>query len=211
MSGEYHRGELAVALDPTHESHILPPPTPQSARVLDVGCGAGQTLIAAYPDRITYGIDTDRDALVLGGTLTNRVRFVQAAAEAMPWRDASFDVVVARVALPYCKLDDALSEAHRVLAKGGRVWMTLHSFSIVWMQARRSGWKGWVHFAYVLVNSAAFELGLPQFRLGRRCESFQTKTGIRRALHRSGFGEVVVRKGRQFEVRATKAPEAKGS
>jgi SAM-dependent methyltransferase len=205
VSAEYHRGELAVALDPSHASHILPPPAPQSTRVLDVGCGAGQTLIASYPDRTTYGIDTDRDALVLGSTLTDRVRFVQAAAEAMPWCDASFDLVVARVALPYSMLADALSEAHRVLADGGQVWMTLHPFSIVWRQARRSGWKGWAHFAYVLVNSAAFELGLPQFRLRRRCESFQTGRGIRRALRRAGFGGVVVRQGHHFEVRATKS------
>jgi hypothetical protein len=36
MSEEYHRRELKIALDPSHPTHILPPPVPPSVRVLDV-------------------------------------------------------------------------------------------------------------------------------------------------------------------------------
>lgn len=70
MSEQYHRGELKVALDPSHPAHILPPGLPRSHAVLDIGCGAGQTLIAAYPDRISYGVDVDVEALKLGGCAT---------------------------------------------------------------------------------------------------------------------------------------------
>jgi ubiquinone/menaquinone biosynthesis C-methylase UbiE len=198
----YHREELAVALDATNPSHVLPPAVPRSHRVLDVGCGAGQTLIAAYPDIVSYGIDPDLAALRLGRSLTRQIRFVQGTAEALPWRDGQFDLVVARVSLPYSDLTLALREIRRVLANGGSVWMTLHSFSIVWAQARRANWKGWIHFAYILINSAAFALGLSQFRLGRRCESFQTRGGIRRALERTGFEAIDMRLGRHFLVTA---------
>ena len=44
---DYHSRELAIALDPTSDAHLMPD-IPNDARyVLDVGCGAGQTLIAA--------------------------------------------------------------------------------------------------------------------------------------------------------------------
>src|SRR5262249_18921537 len=120
MSEAYHRGELAVALDPSHPSHILPPPLEARQLVLDVGCGAGQTLIAAYPDRVSFGLDIDRAALKLGRSLTDRVHFVCARAEALPWPDNSFDLVTARVSLAYTDIGRSLQEIRRVLKSGGR-------------------------------------------------------------------------------------------
>ena len=81
---EYHLSELQVALDPTSPRHILPPRLAPSSKVLDIGCGAGQSLIAAYPDHVSQGLDIDFDALQLGRSLTGCVRFTQGRAEALP-------------------------------------------------------------------------------------------------------------------------------
>src|SRR5437867_7613895 len=107
--------EFAIARDPTDPRHVNPPPFPPDRRVLDVGCGAGQTLIACYGDRRAFGIDVDLDALKLGRSLTNRVAFVCGATEHLPFRDCGFDVVIARVSLPYTDLRLSLPEIRRVL------------------------------------------------------------------------------------------------
>lgn len=202
-SSEYHLGELKIALNPDAPGHILPPALPATARVLDVGCGFGQSLIAAYPDRISFGVDIDLDALKLGKTLSERTCLVNAAAEVLPFKSNHFDLVFARVSLPYTNIPASLREIRRVLKANGRVWLTLHPFGIPWKQAKTSSYKGKVYFVYILLNSLLFHLFQRQFSfLGRRYESFQTGRGIRRALIRSGFDDVQIERKRQFLVTA---------
>ncbi len=202
VSERYHRAELEAALDPNHPAHILPPAVPLSHRVLDVGCGAGQTLIAAYPDRVCFGLDIDLEALRLGRSLTGRVRFVCGRAEALPYADEQFDLVVARVSLAYTNIGPALREIHRTLRKGGELWMTLHPFSIPWKLAKKANYKGRIFFGYVLANSLLFHLVQKQFPFLGRYESFQTERGIRRALLRSGFEHISITRESHFLVTA---------
>jgi ubiquinone/menaquinone biosynthesis C-methylase UbiE len=201
-SAEYNLGELKIALNRNDPRHILPPPLPLSARVLDVGCGSGQSLIAAYPDRTTFGVDIDLDALRLGKTLSERTCLVNSSAEALPFQSNQFDLVFARVSLPYTNIPASLREMRRVLKANGTVWMTLHPFAIPWEQAKRSGYKGKIYFAYVLLNSLLFHLFQRQFSFLGRYESFQTEEGIRRALVQSGFSSVQIEQGRHFLVTA---------
>jgi len=203
MSGRYHREELEIALDPSHPAHILPPPLPDHKRVLDVGCGAGQTLIAAYADRVSCGLDIDRDALKLGRSWTNRVCFVCGRAEALPWSNDQFDMVIARVSLAYTNINASLKEIHRVLTKGGQLWMTLHPFSIPWRQARSSNYKGRIFLGYVVLNSALFHLTGWQVPFLGRYESFQTERGISRALRNNGFDPISIQRRTHFLVTAT--------
>jgi ubiquinone/menaquinone biosynthesis C-methylase UbiE len=190
---KYHLRELEIALNRDDPDHDLPPTLPPTARVLDVGCGAGQTLVAAYPDRLSFGIDADFDALELGKTLSNRTCLVNAVAEALPFQSEQFDFVVARVSLPYTNIPVSLREMRRVLITGGRIWVTLHCFAIPWSQVKTSNYKGKIHFAYILLNSLLFHIFQRQFPFfGRKYESFQTVTGIKRALAKNGFEEVEV-------------------
>jgi ubiquinone/menaquinone biosynthesis C-methylase UbiE len=77
--------------------------------------------LPAYPDRISFGIDIDLDALKLGKTLSERTCLVNAAAEALPFKDSQFDLVFARVSLPYTNIPASLREIRRVLKTSGRV------------------------------------------------------------------------------------------
>jgi ubiquinone/menaquinone biosynthesis C-methylase UbiE len=202
MSEHYHGAELKIALDPSHPAHILPPPLPGSRRVLDIGCGAGQTLIAAYPDRVSFGLDIDLDALKLGKSLTDRVCFVCGKAESLPWPNGQFDMVIARVSLAYINIAASLKEMHRVLSKGGELWMTLHPFSVPWRQAKSSNYKGRIFFAYIVLNSICFHFTQKQFPFLGRYESFQTERGISQALVKNGFEGISIRRGKHFLVTA---------
>jgi len=99
--------------------------------VLDIGCGAGvDTLVAARlvgPTGRVAGVDATpemiaraRANLALVG-LTN-VSFEVAAAEALPFPEREFDVVISNgvINLTIDK-EQALREAHRVLKRGGRL------------------------------------------------------------------------------------------
>ena len=112
--------------NPFNLGPILPGET-----VLDIGCGAGvDTLIAARlvgPEGRVAGVDATpemiaraRANLALVG-LTN-VSFEVAAAEALPFPDRKFDVVISNgvINLTIDK-EQALREVHRVLKRGGRL------------------------------------------------------------------------------------------
>src|SRR5207245_7299416 len=49
--------------------------------------------------------------------------------ELLPFREASFDFVFSRVALPYMHIPKAASEMGRVLKPGGGLWCLLHPLS----------------------------------------------------------------------------------
>jgi len=204
LSEAYHLGEWRIAQDPNHPSHILPPSVPAGTRVLDVGCGAGQTLAAAYPHFETFGLDIDFDAMAFGrDRIASKVRFTAGRAEQLPFADAEFDLVISRVSLAYTNLPKSVGEISRVLKPGGKLWLALHSFAVPLASVRTSNWKGKIFFAYILLNSLALHfLGRAGSFFGRY-ESFQTNRGIRRILESAGFRNIVIERGHHFVVTAT--------
>lgn len=88
----------------------------QVETALDVGTGSGVFAEAfAALGRKTVGADAETGSVVAASRLVPRVAFVQAAAEALPFRGGSFDLVFLGHVLH--ETDDslrALSEAHRV-------------------------------------------------------------------------------------------------
>ena len=77
-SSEYHRLELSIAANPDDKRRVIPPVEPRHRRILDVGCGAGQTLISCNLDKdvLAVGLDTDDSAIALGKQLTTAINFV---------------------------------------------------------------------------------------------------------------------------------------
>jgi ubiquinone/menaquinone biosynthesis C-methylase UbiE len=203
LSEAYHLGEWRIAQDSHHPSHILPPSVPADTRVLDVGCGAGQTLAAAYGELETFGLDIDFDAMAFGrARIARNVRFTSGRAEQLPFANAQFDLVIARVSLAYTDLPKSLREIGRVLKPGGKVWMALHAFSVPIASVRKSNWRGKVFFAYIVLNSLSLHVLGRAVSFFGRYESFQTNRGIRRMLERAGFRDIAIERGQHFIVTA---------
>lgn len=98
-------------------------PSVAGIRILDVGCGSGglARLLVEEGAEVT-GVDPNPQALTTARTLAPAARFEEANAEALPFEDAAFDVVLIVNALhhiPLDAMDRALAEAARVTRPGG--------------------------------------------------------------------------------------------
>ena len=209
----YHLQELAIANDPSDPRRNLPQLEETDRRILDVGCGAGQTLIASAPraEVLAVGVDSDQSALQLGTQLTNAVRFVTATGEALPFLQESFDLVISRVALPYMNVGIALNEMCRVLRPGGRLWLVLHPFDQTLKELisnlLRIELKAALYRVWVLSNGITLHLfgkQWPWILKRGNYESFQTSGGVRRLLAAEGFERIEITRGRHFVVTAIK-------
>ena len=212
-TSEYHRLELAIAADPDDKRRVIPPLETRHRRILDVGCGAGQTLLGCNlaEDVFAVGLDTDDSAIALGKQLSTAIHFVIGEGAALPFAGSSFDFVICRVALPYMHVAQALSEMSRVLAAGGNLWLVLHPFS---MTARELGanvarlqLKAGVYRTWVMVNGLALHVLGRQWRWPQSggYETWQTNKGMTRALRAAGFEQIEITRDNHFVVTATKS------
>jgi SAM-dependent methyltransferase len=103
-------------------------------RVLDVACGTGVLAREAArhvgPSGFVAGIDPDPGMLAVAAGLSPEIEWRQGDAHALPYEDASFDVVVSQFGLMYFSdRSVALRQMLRVLRPGGRlaiaVWDSL--------------------------------------------------------------------------------------
>lgn len=109
---------------------------PPSARVLDVATGNGVLPRMLLESCASRGVQCDavdiapiRPPWLAGLDPADRKRVrVQGGvdAEALPFADGTFDLVVSQYGIEYARLDRAVSEVLRVLAPGGGVAMVLH-------------------------------------------------------------------------------------
>jgi ubiquinone/menaquinone biosynthesis C-methylase UbiE len=161
------------------------------ARVLDLGCGTG-----GHPARTDFladdevtGVDIDEGRLVEARRRFPQRTYQCARGESLPFPSASFDRVVSNVALPYMDIPKALAEVYRVLKPGGSVWLSFHplrftldEFRIAFPNPVATGFR-----MFVLFNGLYFHCTGRILRVAGRSESFQTERGLRRALSRAGF------------------------
>jgi SAM-dependent methyltransferase len=110
------------------------------AAVLDVGCGTGEItarLAEKFPRASFVGIDLEEPHLERARTrcamFGPRVRFETGDALALPFGDATFDVVVCRhVIQAVSDAARALAEMRRVLRPGGRVHLIAEDYGMLW-------------------------------------------------------------------------------
>src|SRR5262245_59529208 len=211
---EYHLAEFKIAVSPDDPRRLQPVLPNDFASILDIGCGVGQGLLSLELNDHVFacGADIDEEALRHGKELALNMHFVCTEGERLPFGDLSFDVVMSRVALPYMHIPKALAEIARVVKPGGQIWFSLHPWSTAYdglIQGIRSiSLKNTLYRLYVIVNGRSLHFIGRQFRFPlnrRRCESFQTVLGMRRAMTRAGFAEVKVKPGHRFIVTAVKA------
>ena len=103
-----------------------------SERLLDVACGAGLALeLAALRGARCAGIDASHRLLAVARDRVPHADLRVGDMNALPWADASFDVVTSFRGI-WGTTPDAVAEVHRVLAPGGRMGLT------VWGHIKRS-------------------------------------------------------------------------
>jgi SAM-dependent methyltransferase len=108
--------------------------TGESLRVLDAGCGTGRNLLEFGGLGTAQGVDSSPDAIAFC-----RRRGVQAVSEArleaLPFGEASFDLILATDVLEHLEDDAAaLAELRRVVAPGGRLLATVPAYTWLWSQ-----------------------------------------------------------------------------
>src|SRR6185503_9475367 len=104
-------------------------PMPESGQLLDVGCGTGELLAriaGKYPRSVLAGIDPVAEMLAVARKkLPERAELRVGYANALPWPDGSFDVVVSCNMFHYVTHPvPALREMTRVLKPGGKLVIT---------------------------------------------------------------------------------------
>jgi ubiquinone/menaquinone biosynthesis C-methylase UbiE len=217
---DYHRLELSIAANPDDARRILPAVSARHRRILDVGCGAGQTLIASNLEEgvLAVGADLDYLALAYGRQQATNINFVRAAGEALPFKNDSFDLVICRVALPYMHVERALREMFRVLDETGELWLVLHPLSMtateLFANLRQLNSKATIYRLWVLGNGLTLHLFGKQWRWPlhpKRYESWQSAARTRRMLLTAGFHEINVNRDNHFVISARKIERASGA
>jgi len=104
------------------------------ARLLDLGCGTGFIIDLAKDLFGTIdGVDVTQAMLDRVDLSSGNVRLHRCAAEALPFADASFDVVSAYAFIHHLKdYSKALAEALRVLKPGGGCYIDLEPNRLFW-------------------------------------------------------------------------------
>jgi ubiquinone/menaquinone biosynthesis C-methylase UbiE len=160
-------------------------------RVLDVGTGTGVVARAAAeaagPDGSVTGIDQSMAMLRHANADRNGAGFAAATAIDLPFRDATFDVVLASFVLShFARYETALFDMLRVLKPGGRFGVTSWAvgedeFSRAWAEVAEQ-------FAEREILADARARSMPW------AEAFGDPARLKDALHEAGVRDIQIDK-----------------
>ena len=129
-------------------------------RLLDVACGSGLALeLARVRGAICSGIDASVRLVAVARHRNPDSDIRVGDMNALPWSDESFDIVTSFRGI-WGTTPDAVAEAHRVLAPGGRLAMT------VWGNVSKSP-GGWMLLPFLWATEEAVQHQADMVALGR--------------------------------------------
>lgn len=96
-----------------------------SKRVLDIGCSVGVTVNSTNAD-LRVGIDINKDSLLEGKKVFPKTEFIAASADALPFKENSFDFVISVHTLDTDPLDPefTIDEISKILEPLGKILLT---------------------------------------------------------------------------------------
>jgi ubiquinone/menaquinone biosynthesis C-methylase UbiE len=167
-------------------------------KILDVGCGAGQELLPFLEKTDAFAVGVDSAEMLGEVTKTvfageKKAVFVRSKAEDLPFAEASFDVVLCRVALPYMNNRQAIAEISRVLKPKGVLLLKTHAPRFYFAMIRqRLKTRSLRQIAYPLICLAASSWHLltgQQLQKGfwRGKEIFQTRAFLEREFAKNNL------------------------
>lgn len=177
---------------------------PPARRILDFGCGTGWVLTEAQTagNPLRFGVDNSLAALrgTIGGPQPHqggehlRTELVAGDGTKLPFSDESFDVIVGHVSMPYMNTRAALREIYRVLAPGGSLFLTFHSFLFsrrcLLDALRRGAYREVARSVYIAINGLLNHFSLPQTQAwwdNGDFETVNTQRGVSSAARKEGF------------------------
>ena len=168
-------------------------------RILDVGCGAGQEILPFLEKTGAFcvGVDAAEDLgkaarkIFSGKDYDNRFAFIRSLGEKLPFADASFDVILCRVALPYMNNRETIAEIARVLSADGVFLLKTHAppfyFGMIRERVKTLSAKQIAYPLICLAGGAFHSLTGKQLQKGfwRGKEVYQTRRFIEKECARN--------------------------
>lgn len=106
-------------------------------RVLDIGCGTGRFAAALSERAKVWGVDRSPEMLEVARARAPGVRFKQASAYALPFKDGWFDRATMWLVVHLLERTRAYAEIRRVLGAGGRISLATFDpsyFGLFWFR-----------------------------------------------------------------------------
>jgi ubiquinone/menaquinone biosynthesis C-methylase UbiE len=168
--------------------------------VLDIGCGAGQEMLPFVARGVkAVGIDITPEVGQIGREMFiakgygEKVEFIRASGENLPFAADTFDVLICRIALMYMNIKFALREIARVLRTEGLFFLKYHAPPYYWEKFSKALMSrnilSSVHAMRCLVTGNFYHMSgrQPFNKLTAAGETFVTKKILQREFKNSGL------------------------
>jgi ubiquinone/menaquinone biosynthesis C-methylase UbiE len=129
---------------PPHDEVIAQLRDHKARKIADIACGTGilsDRIERELHPEVIYGVDMSDGMLAQARARSDRVQWLRAPAEQLPFDDGALDAVVTTSAFHFFDQPAALREFHRVLAPGGLAAVSALSSRQMLRAPAASRWK----------------------------------------------------------------------